>query len=105
MPMQHVRPQTFDLLVGRPQRRDVGRTDGSAYRQADQAECQKRPDIVKQPVLMRAAGQAVAEDTDLVSRLALLFDQVADMAEYPTHRRPEAMKDAERFCHDEWSEQ
>ncbi|MNY64941.1 hypothetical protein D3C86_2021260 [compost metagenome] len=52
-------------------------------------------DLLEQPVLVRAAGGAVADDADLVTRAAVLLRQIPDMAENATHGRAKAVNDAQ----------
>ena len=100
MPVQHIRPQTLDFLVTAPESTDIPKGDLPPDRQADDAERQEGRDIVEQTILMRAARQAVAKNTDLVACLALFLRQIPDMTEDSADRRSEAVKDTKWSGHE-----
>ena len=56
---------------------------------------------LQQLVLEGAAGLAVAQEADVVSRPGVLEGEVADMAKHPAGRLAEAMENAEAagFAH------
>src|SRR5690606_16373804 len=94
MPMQNVRPQSLDKPIGPPAGRDVGNADLAAYRHAEDTERERVGDLFEIAVLKRASGGGVADDADLMARRRLRDDEVAHVAEDPSHRRTEAVNDA-----------
>jgi hypothetical protein len=86
MPVQHIRPQTLDLLVCVPDNAKVREADGAPDRHARQAECEIWANFVKQAVFVLASGGAVTENANLMPGLAVLHHQVPYVAEDPADR-------------------
>ncbi len=94
MSVQNIRLQTLDLFVTLHERAKVGRTDGAVDRDSCEAERQIGANLVEELVFESAACGAVADNADLVTRLAVLDGKIAYMPENPADWRAETVNDA-----------